>query len=289
MQLVDASKRVDDMSAQRAADAERFALLQRSVQARILAAKDEYQLELDSAQQARSAALSDCQRLQWKLTRAEQELEAARNECAQLNARNESSAAQILQLQGQLEAALQSASWSAAEKDRLNAQLQQLHQRLEESSATEKALEALTVEHERAMLQLQFAQAEHADTKRAAERLALASKCNEDAYNTRYSTIQHAMHDLKKRHKHETERMAREKQKLMALITERDQQLAALAGSGRIAANSEAAMLRQPQKNADVVTGCGLDAIAMLRAQSEAAQQVQDMLQAMRGSSPSLT
>lgn len=267
--LADANGRVSELVAMRAQDSDRFAALQRAATAKLEAARAELEADLEAAAKAQHTAVEEAQRLKGRVHQERLEADEARAKLRHAEARVAALTNTLGATQAKLEATAQNEAWLVNERDRQASVAEQSQKRAEELAASLHKLQQRCDEGERLAMHLAEAQRDVEEGNEARERDQAAMRRVEQAYQAKLEAAKQDMKALKRRYTQALLKEERQKKLLLKALLEKEQ-----AGSaGGNGAWPYAAM--RLDDDAAAKTGA-IDALALLRAQSEQARLFQE-------------
>jgi hypothetical protein len=263
-QLEHANAALRDAVAKRACEAERVTALQRAAQSMADGVRDDMMGDVDAAQRGRGAALDEAQRHRVKVQQLAAELDAAKGAAA----RNETKriAGEQLQhtLQSRLEGSVQAEAWMTSERDRLQLVVEKATQRCSELAVAAQGADGTHMELERLRMQCAYLQKDLADAKTRAGQEAAATQRLEELYDARLAAARRDHKATRQDCRKQLAKEERQKRTLLCALLEKEQAASMVVGV-------------QAAPHGAAVQG-GLDALALLKAQSDAAQQFQERL-----------
>ena len=274
------SSKLDDALAQQAVEAERYHTLQRTIQRKVSAARDECQCEIDGLHKAKGDLSEENQRLQWKIKQLEGEGAQISALLAQSESRVSTFETQRHHVQSQLEKLVQSESWTAAERDRLQVQVNMLTQQVTDASGLAKELEGLSVEHEKLKLEIRYKEADLVDAKRQVEQAHLHVRTVESACQQKNEEMYRQLKEMRKHCKQSLARADGIRKKLVGALMQKEVELASVskaAAEGPMRDVSGAAAV-SVRRSGDL---SGIDVLSLLKAQSADVATLQGKLSSL--------
>jgi chromosome segregation ATPase len=276
-QLADANQRISDLVTQRALDADRIAANQRAALAKLEAARNELEQDLEVATNARHQSIEENQRLKGRISQERAEGEELRAQLRSSESRVHALQQTVNSLQSRLEAAAQTEAWLATERDRVAAIADRNQKRCEELVAAQGAVEARLLDAERVALQLDDAKREIADMAAARERDASAVRQLEAQYAHKVDAVKAEAKALKRRYTQVLQKEERQKKVLLQALLEKEQ---ASVMSPLMTTSPHAFSAAAARSGA---SGAPVDTIALLREQSERARRFREEISHLDG------
>jgi chromosome segregation ATPase len=275
------SGKLDDAVAQQAVDVERFHTLQRTIQRKVSAARDECQCEIDSLHKEKGALHEENVRLQWRATQLESDNAQLSAAAQGSETRVASMEAQMFQLQTQLERLVQSESWTAAERDRFQAQAAMLSQQSSEFAVLRRELEEASIEREKLVAEIRFRDADLVDAKRQVDQAALHVRTVESSCQQKNEEMFRQLKEMRKHCKQSLARADGIRKKLVAALMQKEAEIASM-----VKASGDGTAVPAGSKTGSGLAGrsaelSGIDVLSLLKAQSADVANLQGRLSAL--------
>ncbi|EKF99862.1 hypothetical protein TCSYLVIO_009213 [Trypanosoma cruzi] len=260
------SAAVDDAVASRNAEQERYAVLQRSLHERVEAVRTETRLEVTVLQKSLSDARAEGQQLAWRVEQTKMELEESRRAVQQREAKLESCATELRQLQTRLDAVTQREAWLSAERDHQLAQLAAAREQAQRLAASQRAHEESNLAGERLRIQLQFLEEELQGARRLAEASDSHVRDIEEAADRRLRALRSELKSVKKNARAERAKADAVRRRLVQALLEREANVLPQICLQTQRPHETVATAPEQQRPA-----VGLDVLTLLRGQTEQA------------------
>ncbi|EKF28429.1 hypothetical protein MOQ_007819 [Trypanosoma cruzi marinkellei] len=261
------SAAVDDAVASRNAEQERYAVLQRSIHERVEVVRAETRLEVTALQRSLSDARAEGQQLSWRIEQTKMELEESRRAVQQREAKLETNAAELRQLQTRLDAVTQREAWLSAERDHQLAQLAAAREQAQQLASSQRAHEESNLAGERLRIQLQFLEEELQGARRLAEASESRVRDIEEAAERRLRALRSELKSVKKNARAERTKADAVRRRLVQALLEREANvLPQICPQTQRSYEAAANTAPEPQRSA-----AGLDVLTLLRGQTEQA------------------
>ena len=270
-QVRDINTRLEEAMRQRQQDADKIISVQKTMYSKVQAAKEDMRGEVERLQHDLELKCDELTETKGRYKAVESKLEDARQTLNQTEHRLSTTERSRHALQLQLEEALQASAWSSAEKDRLNAQVQRLQNQLEEASAQANVLNSTQLEVERLKLQLHYSQAETDETRKQLESESRKTRSVQQAYETKLALVTKELKEAKREYRQNLQRLEKHKRQLVTAVIEKEHEIAAMHA---MPSRGSAATV-MADGSVEFKKTSPFDPLAMLRAQTEAAQQTQ--------------
>jgi chromosome segregation ATPase len=272
------SAKLDDTVRQQTEELERFHALQRTIQRKVTAARDECQAEIDGLHKDKGALHEENLRLQWRVTQLEADQSRLVAEAQGSETRAGALEAQLFNLQAQLEKIVQSESWTSAERDRFQAQVAALTQQVNDATVLRRELDELSVEREKMAMEIRHRDADLVEAKRQVDQAALHVRTIESSSQQKNEEMFRQLKEMRRHCKQSLARADGIRKKLVAALMLKESEIATLSKGSAAGATVDGLGPAVVRTSADFN---GIDVLSLLSKQSADVATLQGRLSAL--------